>query len=89
MILQEIYREIIIAVVLAVGAYIANYFRKRGDCINKLNNQMEKLTRTQWRTAKTLLILAKLIDDQTKKEHPDIAIELEEIARELLSDNPK
>ena len=50
------------------------------------NEEIEKLHRTQWRTAKTLLILAKLIDDQTKKEHPDITTELEDIARELLTD---
>ncbi len=85
-ILDKIYEEVVVAISIGVGAYIVHYFRKRGDAIAKLNAEIEKLHRTQWRTAKTLLILAKLIDDQTKKEHPDITTELEDIARELLTD---
>lgn len=57
---------------------------------NKKRDHMDDITdlkKAVWRLNKTVLILAKLLDNKTRKAHPDIDSELEEIARELLSSN--
>ncbi len=42
-----------------------------------------------WRLNKTVLIMAKIIDDQTEKAHGDLNSSLEDIATELLRESNK
>lgn len=50
---------------------------------------IKNVQRSIWRLNKTVLIMAKIIDDQTAKVHQDLTSSLEDIATELLreSDN--
>ena len=45
------------------------------------------LRKAVWRLNKTVVIMAKILDSMSKKTHPELESELEEIARELLSTN--
>jgi len=53
------------------------------------DDAIKDLQRSIWRLNKTVLIMAKIIDDQTAKVHQELSSSLEDIATELLreSDN--
>ncbi len=42
-----------------------------------------------WKIRKTTLIIAKILDDQTAKNHPELTNSLEDIANELLNQSDK
>jgi len=54
---------------------------------NKIKNQIELLRKAIWRVNKTIIIMAKMLDDQTEKTHPELNPVLEEIADELLKES--
>jgi len=49
----------------------------------------DKVQKDIWRLNKTVLIMAKIIDDQTEKAHGDLNSSLEDIATELLRESDK
>lgn len=57
--------------------------------LEKINNELEEIRKDSWRLRKTILIIAKILDDQLDKKHPELTANLEDIATELLkqSDN--
>lgn len=57
---------------------------KRDDCIEATNKEIADMRKSIWRLNKTVLIMAKIIDDQTVKNHPELIAGLEDIAKELL-----
>lgn len=54
---------------------------------NEIKNQTELLRKAIWRVNKTIVIMAKMLDDQTEKTHPELNPMLEEIADELLKES--
>ena len=79
-IIETISTELLTAVLLGVGAGLVGYFRK----IQKTNSDLcKKVERLQ----KTIIILAKVIDQNVKRAHPDQESELDELVQELLADN--
>jgi len=60
--------------------------REKAD-YNKIKNQIELLRKAIWRVNKTIIIMAKMLDDQTEKTHPELNPVLEEIADELLKES--
>jgi hypothetical protein len=48
-----------------------------------------EIVKSIWRINKTILIMAKIIDDQTEKAHADLNSSLEDIATELLRESDK
>lgn len=48
-------------------------------------DDVQDLRKAVWRLNKTVIIMAKMLDGLSKKAHPELETELEEIARELLS----
>ena len=60
--------------------------KERAD-YNKIKNQIELLRKAIWRVNKTIIIMAKMLDDQTEKTHPELNPVLEEIADELLKES--
>lgn len=50
---------------------------------------IQEIQKSIWRLNKTVLIMAKLIDDQTAKVHSELSASLEDIAEELLGDPDK
>jgi len=77
-ILEEITRQVIPTIVIALGAGLVAYFRKIQKVHNDLCKKVEMLQ-------KTIIVLAKTIDNQTKINHPENTTELDELVRELLS----
>jgi len=64
---------------------IAWLIGKRISKREKHYDDVADMRKAVWRLNKTVLILAKMLDSLSKKTHPEFALELEEIARELLS----
>jgi len=52
-----------------------------------IKKQIELLRKAVWRQNKTILIMAKLLDDQVEKSHPELNSALEDIASELLKES--
>lgn len=78
----------IIGAFLSAGVGGLGYWLKKKS--NKKRDYMDDiadLKKAVWRLNKTILIMAKLLDSKTRKAHPEIDSELEEIARELLSNS--
>ena len=55
--------------------------------IVELEKSVHVLHKSIWRLNKTVLIMAKILDEQTAKEHPDLTTNLENIASELLNES--
>jgi len=55
--------------------------------IDELEKSVHILQKSIWRLNKTVLIMAKILDEQTAKEHPDLTNNLENIASELLNES--
>ena len=86
---------IIVGVVISVvsGGIIA-FLKRRWSIAKEKENKVEENTeairdmqKAIWRLNKTVLIMAKLQDDQTAKNHPELTSSLEDIAVELLKES--
>tara|TARA_B110001454_G_scaffold156492_1_gene145731 strand:+ start:143 stop:433 length:291 start_codon:yes stop_codon:yes gene_type:complete len=55
--------------------------------MEELEKSVHILQKSIWRLNKTVLIMAKILDEQTAKEHPDLTTNLENIASELLNES--
>ena len=68
-----------------------NDIEKKEEVNNtKANTEaIREMKRSIWRLNKTVLIMTKILDDQTSKYHPELASSLEDIATELLKESDK
>lgn len=55
--------------------------------IEDLCNEQTKSRKAIWRLNKAVVIMAKMLDQQTDKYHPEIASDLQTITEELLKDD--
>jgi len=55
----------------------------------EMREKINELQKSLWRIEKTVLIMAKILDEQTEKEHPALMSNLEDIAKELLGESNK
>jgi len=89
--LDTIWQEVLIALVVAgvLGALglIRNSMKSRSNETQVLKDETVRLRKLNWRNTKALIILAKLIDEQTETYHDGSRSELEEIIKEIISDN--
>lgn len=77
-IVDAIYKEVVMAVALGSGAAVIAYFKKIHNTQKHLCDTVEKLQ-------KTIIILAKSIDRQSNRLHPNEAnSDLDELVKELL-----
>jgi hypothetical protein len=76
--IEELVARILPPVVVAIGAGCVAYIRKMQKVHDDLCKKVEMLQ-------KTIIVLAKTIDNQVKRDHPNSATELDELVRELLS----
>ena len=79
---EEMVSRIIPPVLVAIGAGLVAYIRKMQKVHNDLCKKVEMLQ-------KTIIVLAKTIDNQVKRDHPKSTAELDDLVRELLADNSK
>lgn len=93
--MDPIITPIIVAVIIALipSVIMALMHRKWQKTDNKAkveteeNKIIKEMQRSIWRLNKTVLITAKIIDDQTTKNHPELTSSLEDIATELLKES--
>ncbi len=85
MILEPVTLTIIGAMLSTLGAWVIWKVKKRQDKKSKHLDDIQDLRKAVWRLNKTVIIIAKMLDGLSKKAHPELETELEEIARELLS----
>ena len=77
-IMDAIYEEAVMAIALGTGAAVVAYFKKVQRTQKNLCETVEKLQ-------KTIIILAKALDRQTNRMHPDEAeSDLDDLVKELL-----
>lgn len=53
----------------------------------EIKRQIGLLRKAVWRISKTIVIMAKMLDDQTEKTHPELSPIIEEITSELLKED--
>lgn len=82
---NQLFLTILGAVLTAVFGLIGWKIKIRLDEQKKHLDDVLDLRKAVWRLNKTVVIMAKILDSVSKKTHPELQTELEEIARELLS----
>ena len=76
--IQDVISRIIPPIIVVIGTGCVAYIRKMQKVHDDLCKKVEMLQ-------KTILVLAKTIDSQVKRDHPDSTTELDELVRDLLS----
>lgn len=82
---NQLFLTILGAVLTAVFGLIGWKIKTQFDNQKKHLDDVADLRKAVWRLNKTVVIMAKILDSISKKTHPELQTELEEIARELLS----
>lgn len=82
---NQLFLTILGAVLTAVFGLIGWKIKIQFDNQKKHLDDVADLRKAVWRLNKTVVIMAKILDSISKKTHPELQTELEEIARELLS----
>ena len=76
---------IVIGIFLSgLAASFVSRFKKRQDCLEEIQKNVEELNKRSYRIEKTIIILAKLQEDTISQTHPELKTEWEEIVKELL-----
>jgi|TARA_R110000824_G_scaffold6766_8_gene31244 hypothetical protein len=79
-IFSSILEPLLLAALIGMGGALFGFFRK-------MNSTQKDLCETVQRLQKTLIILAKAVDRQSNRLHPDEAnSELDDLVKELLKD---
>ncbi len=77
---MELFEPLLIASLLGIGGALFGFFRK-------MSSTQKDLCETVARLQKTLIILAKAVDRQSNRLHPEEAnSELDDLVKELLRD---
>ncbi len=69
------------------GTIIAQRLKHRADVRKEKKDEIADMRKAIWRLQKTIIILAKILDEQVAKAHPELQTELEGIVKELLDDD--
>ena len=76
---------IVIGIFLSgLAASFVSRFKKRQDCLEEIQKNVEELNKRSYRIEKTIIILAKLQEETISQTHPELKTEWEEIVKELL-----
>ncbi len=67
-----------------IGTIIAQRLKHRAEARKEKRDEIEDMRKAIWRLQKTIIILAKILDEQVAKAHPELQTELEGIVKELL-----
>lgn len=70
-----------------IGTILAQKLKHRADSKREKSDEIADMRKAIWRLQKTIIILAKILDEQVAKAHPELQTELEGIVKELLDDD--
>jgi len=78
--------ELIVVGVIGTLAFLLNHFRNKAKEADKTKRQVKDLRNEIWQVNRAIVIMAKLIDEQVKRAHPEERhTELEDITKEILT----
>lgn len=75
------------AIVSGVIGILGWWLKKRSQTKTEHKDIVDEQSKAIWRLQKTIIILAKIMDDQVARAHPELQTELEGIAKELLDND--
>lgn len=83
-ILQSTVMIIIGLAITGITGSIIGYFRTKSKCIQKMNDKIDIISKRSFRIEKAIIILARMIDEQTDKAHPELHTDLDGLIKEIL-----
>jgi len=82
--LSFLVEELIIIGIIGVLGWLINHYRNKAKDVAKLRKRVESLQLASVNQDKAIMVIVKLIDEQSKRLHPKEHIELQVIAKEIL-----
>jgi|APSaa5957512535_1039671.scaffolds.fasta_scaffold41205_3 hypothetical protein len=83
--LGEIVAGAVLLVVSTLGAYIFNFFKQRKKTINDNSKEIAVLRDDIFALKRVMVIVAKRLDNGSRKYHDDLDSEYEELVKDLLT----
>ena len=83
--LDPIVLETMLIIIAGVGSGVSAFFIGIRSANNKMVSKLDQAEHDIGLIKRCLIVKAKLIDDQTKASHPEVAFELEEVVREMIN----
>ena len=82
--LSFLVEELIVIGIIGVLGWLINHFRNKAKDAGKLKKRCNALELASLNQDKAIMVIAKLIDEQSKRAHPKEHTELQGIAKEIL-----
>jgi hypothetical protein len=73
--------------ITAISGAIIGHFRTKSKCLQSMSEHIEVLSKRSFRIEKAIIILARMIDEQTDKAHPELHTDLDGLIKEILRSN--
>ena len=83
-IVQSTVMIIIGLVITGIAGSILGYFRTRSKCLREMQKDISDMSKRNFRIEKAIIILARMVDEQTDKAHPELNTDLDGLIKEIL-----
>ena len=83
-IVQSTIMIIIGLTITGIAGSILGYFRTRSKCLREMQKDISDMSKRNFRIEKAIIILARMVDEQTDKVHPDLNTDLDGLIKEIL-----
>ena len=83
-IVQSTVMIIIGLAITGIAGSILGYFRTRSKCLREMQKDISDMSKRNFRIEKAIIILARMVDEQTDKVHPDLNTDLDGLIKEIL-----
>jgi len=83
-IVQSTIMIIIGLAITGIAGSILGYFRTRSKCLREMQKDISDMSKRNFRIEKAIIILARMVDEQTDKAHPELNTDLDGLIKEIL-----
>jgi len=83
-IIQSTVMIIIGLAITGITGTIVGYFRTRSKCLREMQKDLNDMSKRNFRIEKAIIILARMVDEQTDKAHPELNTDLDGLIKEIL-----
>jgi|TARA_B110000263_G_C15005341_1_gene372489 hypothetical protein len=83
-IVQSTVMIIIGLAITGIAGSILGYFRTRSKCLREMQKDISDMSKRNFRIEKAIIILARMVDEQTDKAHPELNTDLDGLIKEIL-----
>lgn len=83
-ILQSTIMIIIGLAITGIAGSVLGYFRTRSKCLREMQKDISDMSKRNFRIEKAIIILARMVDEQTDKAHPELNTDLDGLIKEIL-----